>query len=245
MNKKELWLRLNDYHFNDLVPANMWEHIQSRFGGADASTKAFAHKIARKRSWNNAFALRAVSEYKKFVYLGIVSEFVVTPSMVIDQVWHQHLLFSKAYRSFCQDVIQYDFDHNPELVPMEDQTNTFSAQYMDTLELYKNEFGYAPPADIWSRPKFDKKVLRENKNQSKKKKEVTGSSNSGNYYDSTPLYQSFETSDGNNTEFGGFEGGDSGGSGAGGSWGDNSSTDSSASDSGSGSSCSSGCGGGD
>lgn len=159
MNKKELWLRLNSYHFDHLVPANMWEHIQLKFTGANSSTKAFAYKIARKRGWNNAFALRALAEYKKFVYLGIISEFVVTPSRVIDQVWHQHLLFSKAYRSFCQDVIQYDFDHNPELMPLEDQTSTFSAQYLDTIELYKTEFGYAPPADIWGRPKYDEKEV--------------------------------------------------------------------------------------
>ena len=27
--------------------------------------------------------------------------FGVTPSKVIDQVWHEHILFSRAYRDFC------------------------------------------------------------------------------------------------------------------------------------------------
>ena len=25
MNKKELWLRIKNYHFNHIVPANLWE----------------------------------------------------------------------------------------------------------------------------------------------------------------------------------------------------------------------------
>jgi len=241
MNKKELWLRLKNYQFEDVVAPNMWEHIQSKFGIREASAKAFAHKLASKRGWGNAFAELAIREYKKFVYLGIISDFVVTPSLVIDQVWHQHLLFSKAYRKFCQDVIQTDFDHNPELIPMDGQTSTFSAQYMDTLKLYKTEFGYEPPADIWNRPKFDKKVLRAIKNQSKKKKDLAGIHMG--YVDSIPLYQAFDT-----TESPGivnFEGGDAGGGGASGNWNDNGNSDSTGSDSGSSSSCSSGCGGGD
>ena len=110
----------------------------------DASTKAFADKIAHKPEWKHRFALRAIREYKKFIYLGAVSDFVVTPSKIIDQVWHEHLLFTKAYREFCTDVLGFSFDHNPELIPMTDQTGTFNAQYLDTLELYKKEFFIHP-----------------------------------------------------------------------------------------------------
>lgn len=241
MNKKELWLRLKNYQFEDVVAPNMWTHIQSKFGIKDASTQAFAHKLASKRSWSNAFAHLAIREYKKFIYLGIISDFVVTPSLVIDQVWHQHLLFSKAYRHFCQNVIQYDFDHNPELITIDDQTSTFSAQYMDTLKLYKTEFGYEPPPNFWNRPKFERKILRAVKHQSKKKKELALYNNM--VMDGTPLYQAFNTDDSSGIV--NFEGGDAGGAGASGNWSDNANSDSTSSDSGSSSSCSSGCGGGD
>jgi hypothetical protein len=148
MNKKELWLRLRDYHFDDLVPTGLWNNIQAHFSGVDASTKAFANKLATKYKWESAFALRAVWEYKKFVYLGVTSNYNVTPSKVIDQVWHQHILFSRAYRKFCSDVIEYQFDHNPELLSFDNQTSIYSAQYGDTLDLYKKEFNQTPPADI-------------------------------------------------------------------------------------------------
>ena len=80
MNKKDLWLKLKDYHFDHLVPSHLWDYITENFSGVDESTKAFASKIARKLGWSNKFALKAITEYKKFVYLGIVSDFAVTPS---------------------------------------------------------------------------------------------------------------------------------------------------------------------
>jgi hypothetical protein len=111
MNKKDLWLRLKAYHFNHLVPPHLWIKVTAAFGGEDASTKAFADKIARKLEWKHRFALKAIREYKKFIYLGAVSDFVVTPSKIIDQVWHEHLLFTKAYRDFCSGVPGFRFDH--------------------------------------------------------------------------------------------------------------------------------------
>jgi hypothetical protein len=248
MSKKELWLRLHNYHFNELVPPNLWDKVTAKFGGADASTKAFAHKLAIKLGWKADFAQRAVLEYKRFVYLGVVSDFVVTPSDIIDQVWHQHILFSKAYRSFCTDIIEYDFDHTPELIASGNQTGTFSAQYFDTLELYRKEFGVDAPATIWGTPKFDEQALAVANYRSKKKeKAISGYDGSGAIYSDVGLYQSFDTNSGES--FFDFGGGDSGGAGAGagGSWdADDSSSDSSSSDSGSScSSCSSGCGGGD
>ena len=46
MDKKQLWRNLKDYHFEELVPPALWDNIKERFGGENASTKAFAGKIA-------------------------------------------------------------------------------------------------------------------------------------------------------------------------------------------------------
>jgi len=252
MNKKQLWLNLKAYHFDNLVSPNLWEQVKEKFGGTDASTRAFADKIARKSGWANRFSLQAISEYKKFVYLGVVSDFNATPSKVIDKVWHEHLLFSRAYREFCTTVIQYDFDHHPELVPITDQTGTFNAQYLDTIKLYKTEFGVDPPSAVWSVPKFDKKAVPVVGYESQKKRSNVM------YMEETPLcayFDSSEISDQSNAfpEFNDFGGGSFGGAGASESWDftDSSSgadSSSSVSSSDSGSSCSSGCsssGGGD
>jgi len=65
--KKQLWLRLKQYHFDDLVPPQLSDHVRKIFGGTDPSTQAFASKLARKLGWTRAFSLRAIEEYRKFV----------------------------------------------------------------------------------------------------------------------------------------------------------------------------------
>ncbi|GAB4093681.1 glycine-rich domain-containing protein [Flaviaesturariibacter terrae] len=246
MTKKELWLRLRHYHFDHLVPASLWDQVRARFGGADASTRAFADKLARKLGWNHGFALRALVEYKKFVYLGIISDFVVTPSRVIDQVWHEHLLFSRGYRGFCDDVIGCAFEHEPELTPFDDQTACFRAQYTDTLNLYRSEFGYEPSMDIWYDPKFDASDSNAGGISKRKRVPTYAGADSGDSVDfgAEPLHASFD-GDADALSFGGFEGGDGGGAGASGSWGEDAGDGGDSGGDSSCSSCSSGCGGGD
>ncbi|MEO7522021.1 MAG: hypothetical protein ABIW79_09410, partial [Gemmatimonas sp.] len=215
-------------------------------------------KLARKLGWSTSFAVRAISEYRKFVYLGLTAGFRVTPSKQIDQVWHEHLLFTKAYRDFCTEVLRHDFDHHPELVPVDVQTETFSAQYEATLRLYVDEFNALPPRDIWGTPKFPLEVKRHDSRQPRRVQYADVSGGEG------PLYTTFigdsASSGGAFSEFGGgggFSGGGGGDSWSGGghSHGGSDSTsshstssDSTSSDGGSsdggGSSCSSSCGGG-
>jgi hypothetical protein len=240
MNKRELWLRINNYQFDNLVPSHLWSRVLEAFGNTDASTKAFAQKIARKHKWNTRFAIRAVKEYKKFIYLGAVSNFIVTPSKTIDVVWHEHLLFTKAYREFCDTIIGFQFDHQPELIPITDQNGIFSAQYLDTLKLYKKEFDINPPSDIWNITKFDSKLVTEHKYASQKK-QLALEGDSGPYSSDAPLYTYFDSSElASFTEFGCFDGGDGGGAGASGSWDSGGDIDLGSSDSAC-SSCSSGC----
>jgi hypothetical protein len=127
--------------------------LRATFEGSDTYTQAFADKLARKLHWNREFAMRAIGEYKKFLFLGLVADFPVTPPKVIDQVWHEHLLFSRGYREFCDQVLGREFDHHPELVPVDQQTARFQAQYDATLALYQSEFGGEPPAAFWGTPK--------------------------------------------------------------------------------------------
>lgn len=242
--KKELWLRLRQYHFAEIVPPHMWDHVTAAFGGADASTRAFASKVARKHGWTTRFAVRAINEYRKFVYLGVTAEFIVTPSKVIDTVWHEHLLFTRAYREFCRDVLRRDFDHHPQLMPVEEQTVVYAQQYTATLARYETEFHMIPPDDIWGTTKF------------RQDRTSTTSDSGAAVGDSgdTPLYMLFNglgdtPGHYDMAEFGG--GGGFSGGGGGDDWGGDSHGDGGSGDSGSsgdsggdgGSGCSSGCGG--
>ncbi len=258
MAKRDLWDRIHSYHFDHIVQPELRDKVGAMFGGPDASTQAFASKLALKLGWSRKFALRAIAEYKKFLYLGNIGAPNVTPSKVIDQVWHEHILFSRGYREFCRDVLQRDFDHNPELVPTTELSDTFAQQYLDTLDAYRTEFDVMPPSDIWSVPKF----RTQEKKRAPRKLEQVWADSSG---DSMPLYEHYTTpsemgvSDGL-FHFGGgddYHGGgagrswdDSGGHDHGGHDGGHDGGDSGGGDSGGdggsscGSSCSSSCGGG-
>jgi hypothetical protein len=156
MTKRELWSSLRDYQFEDIVPPNLKDKVFQMFGGTNASLKAFAAKLAKKHNWSTEFALRVVEEYKRFVYLGVIAKdkFHVTPSKIVDEAWHEHCMFQMGYRRFRTEVIQHDFLHYPELIPLDSETEVYRDQYLKTVALYKREFGYLPPADIWARPKF-------------------------------------------------------------------------------------------
>jgi hypothetical protein len=244
MPKRDLWDRIHTYHFDHIVQPELRDKVGAMFGGADASTQAFASKLALKLGWSRKFALRAIDEYKKFLYLGNIGAPNVTPSRIIDQVWHEHILFSRAYREFCREVLRRDFDHNPELVPATELSDTFAQQYLDTLDAYRTEFNAMPPSDIWSVPKFK---TQEKKRAPKKLHEAWVDSSG----DSMPLYEHYASSseigisDGA-LHFGG--GGDFHGGGADRSWGDSDGGghdhggDSGGDSGDGGSSCSSSCG---
>jgi hypothetical protein len=249
--RKALWLRLRAYQFDDIVPPQLRDRVLELFGGADASVSAFANKLCRKLGWESPFALEAIAEYKRFVYLGVTSPFHVTPSRVIDQVWHEHVLFTHGYQTFCDEVLGKRFDHYPELIPTENQTEVFQAQYLSTLDLYEREFGMAPPPEVWSVPKFKRPKAK--KSTTRKAGDATSDTSGGG--GETPLCQMFGDSSSGGSgpgAFAGFAGGTSGGGGASDAW-DSVASDAAdaggAGDSGgsgcSGSSCSSGCGGGD
>lgn len=154
MTKQLLWKRLSTYQFEDLVPLNSWDQLRARFGNNNASFKAFAQKIALKNGWTLDFSQRALNEYKKYVFLGVISDFSVTPSQHIDAVWHEHCLFMKGYRKFCENIIEHDFLHYPELISSQEDTDVYRDQYLKTIALYKREFGCLPPSDIWALPKY-------------------------------------------------------------------------------------------
>ena len=244
MHKKDLWLRLRNYQFDHIVNPGIWDHLTARFGKTSPSEKAFAGKIARKHGWKMPFAARALQEYKKFLFLGVTADFLVTPSKIIDIVWHEHLLFSKAYRDFCSEIIEQPFDHYPELLPVEEQTVRYNAQYIETTALYRKEFGLEPPEDIWGNTKFDKEKLKKDTKEKPRKKSDSAIIDSSGFSDA-PLYTHFETaSAAAYPEFTGFEGGEFGGGGGSSDWGDSSGDSGGDSGGGDGGGCSGGCGGG-
>ena len=113
----------------------------------------FSVKLAWQYRWNGPFTHRAICEYKKFIFLVMVSEERLSPTTVIDRVWHQHILYTQSYwNDFCGQLLKRQIHHTPGL-GSEDEMQKYYIQCERAISLYRVHFD-TPPADIWNSPQF-------------------------------------------------------------------------------------------
>eukprot|EP01083_Nonionella_stella_P021254 58936_1 len=121
---------------------NIWKHL------------SFLEEPASKEftDLNQSQIKELIAEYSKFIFLKIISmDFQHTkfsPSPIIDQLWHLHLLYPKKYFALCQAEANGNIiDHKPE--GKFDGNNR--KRLNNTLELYTSTFG-KPHDGIWIVP---------------------------------------------------------------------------------------------
>ena len=113
----------------------------------------FSAKLSWEYRWTGIFTYRAIQEYKKFVFLSQVVTHQVSPSTIVDRVWHLHLLYTHSYwNEFCGKVLQKPLHHLPSLGSKQEGLQ-YRHQYRQTLASYRHYFGTAP-SDIWNIPKL-------------------------------------------------------------------------------------------
>ncbi len=126
----------------------LWDKIRNFEIDDLDSSFTFTDRLARENDWSLEYSLRAVYEYKKFLFLIVISDFPLTPSDQIDQVWHLHLLYTQSYWiDFCKHTIHKDIHHGP--TKGSEEKSLFKEQYLKTLEFYESIFSKKPPNDIW------------------------------------------------------------------------------------------------
>ncbi|WP_118952187.1 glycine-rich domain-containing protein [Taibaiella helva] len=128
----------------------LWQKISAfRFDERGASFP-FSRKLARENGWTYAFSKEAIEEYRKFIFLCCISPHGASPSEVIDEVWHLHLLYTQNYwQAFCRDTLGQDIHHHPSNGGPEESKKHEQWQ-TDTLTLYHRTFGYEAPELFWS-----------------------------------------------------------------------------------------------
>jgi hypothetical protein len=135
---------------------DLWQRIENNLGVApvpvavadDEQMEPLASRLSEDENWEPGYARGAVREYARFIYLSRVSPGRVTPSDIVDKVWHTHLVDSRSYvEEFCQTLFGQIVHHQPSGGPSEAARHKM--QYADTLALYKEEFGTEPPVDYW------------------------------------------------------------------------------------------------
>lgn len=211
--------------------------------------KGFEERLAKEQGWSTRFTEGAMNEYLKFMFLSKFAGHKVTPSTVVDEVWHLHLIYSESYWDvLCGKVLGHKLHHVPGDGSSDD--SIFRGQYELTLKSYKISFG-DPDEKYWPKPvskslRPTSLVYNESKEKKKgwlesifypEKKKEKDKSNTSNIQ-SCGGTTNIDSGGGFWSDvFGSFGGGSFGGSGAGSDWG-------SGGDSDGGSSCGSSCGGG-
>jgi hypothetical protein len=126
---------------------DLWRRVE-RHDFEPETTLNFTHRLARDHGWSLEEARAAVDAYRRFCFLAIISPTPVTPSEIVDEVWHQHLIYSRDYWTvWCGQVLQAPLHHDPTPGGSEAEL-IYRRQYAETLALHERVFGQ-PDAQLW------------------------------------------------------------------------------------------------
>ena len=124
----------------------LWNNILDFDLDHPVSEYGFSTRLEYENGWTINFAKGAIIEYKKFMYLAATSEFMVSPSEIVDVVWHQHLIFSRSYETFCT-LLGKKVSHIPS-THNKNESARFKQAKDRTKKLYAENFG-PQPAEFW------------------------------------------------------------------------------------------------
>lgn len=130
--QREIWKRVQDFDLDDK---------ESNF--------SFKDRLARENGWTKEYSLRVIEEYKKFMFLLLLTDQPLTPSNQVDQAWHLHLIYTKSYwEDFCKRTLGKDIHHGPTKGGQAERLK-FTDWYERTKQQYQNVFNQTPPIDLW------------------------------------------------------------------------------------------------
>jgi uncharacterized protein (TIGR04222 family) len=129
--------------------AQLLVRIESFDIDGTAAGLPFAARLARENGWSRLYADRVIAEYKRFVYLAMISDTPVCPSEDVDAAWHLHLTYTRSYwQRFCDCVLGRPLHHEPTRGGPSEHAKHLD-MYSRTLARYRAAFGANPPTDIW------------------------------------------------------------------------------------------------
>jgi hypothetical protein len=94
----------------------------------------------------------AEKQYRLFIYLcSIYDGFLVVPNEIVDEVWHNHILFTHDYLAFCNQIAGKFIHHNPlisdcSVTELEEERRTL----VDLAKLHFGSYPFGPESnDSW------------------------------------------------------------------------------------------------
>ncbi|MFD1795651.1 hypothetical protein FQV27_04265 [Paracoccus aurantiacus] len=88
-----------------------------------------------------------LTEYRRFLYLVSLSDGVLAPSTMVDQLWHLHLADDAAWRTYSRKFFGRELRHIPGRPAPENDP-----AYLSTLRMIREEFDVSPDPEFWPDP---------------------------------------------------------------------------------------------
>lgn len=143
-----------------------WQKIQDFAFDPPQATFLFEDKLIQQTGWPRSLALRAIAEYRRYLLIAARGGHPVSPSPIVDEVWHLHLLYTRGYwDNLCKIVLEFPFHHEPAIGTTTDRSK-LDDWYTKTRSTYRDLFDQDPPADIWPAQPVVQPTLRVDPNLS-------------------------------------------------------------------------------
>jgi hypothetical protein len=129
--------------------SELWARIEAHPIGRSEGREVFVQRLMDGQGWSEGKTEALIDEYKRFCYLAIIKlDLTRAPSPQIDQIWHQHLTWTRTYwDEFCGQVLRAPLHHEPS------QFGTRRYDKKAWTTSYQAEFHKAPGAwDWWPGP---------------------------------------------------------------------------------------------
>ncbi len=97
--------------------------------------------LAKKPGWSRYMVEESIMDYRRFLLLikKHGGRYELAPTKLIDEAWHQHILFTRKYHHDCAVIFGRYLHHFPVL---DNENKRFDFQALDmTRKLYFDEFG--------------------------------------------------------------------------------------------------------
>ncbi len=104
----------------------------------------FLQQLTQKYNWDRSYASDAVKEYNRFMILRSQNH-NLSPADDIDKVWHQHIIDTKNYASYCKKFDKF-IHHDP--ADALDQSAR-KIRLKNTIQAYKQTFHTFINPNVW------------------------------------------------------------------------------------------------
>jgi hypothetical protein len=114
-------------------------------------------RLCEKQGLSIDEAEELVTSMKQFLVLAAIkpdtTTYALSPTAVIDEAWHQFLLYTAHYRDFCQTYIGFFVDHQPWDMAMRLIKKAQNKRFLDveqTIALANEVYGASNLSQYWA-----------------------------------------------------------------------------------------------